>query len=712
MEHIEGTYVKSLFYDAENGRNSFILKRRDTEETVKVVGRFCLQQRGLPLCIDGNWKDSEYGKEFHIAHIALHAFDAESMEQFFKELGIILLPRQVKKLMEVTPEGMFEVSGHKDIEIQVSKRSGIELYKCVEIFTKIRFLIQELELFQIILKAKGNCEDIRKIMKAFLYNAMEVIESNPYEIIAKTDVSFLIIDRIAMERGEDPCSKERITAMLTWLIQRAVSQGDVYITDSYIYRAVSGMDKRISQERIREVLKQHPDLISDGINKERYYEKELYREEIKAAKAFARLQHNAVDLPFYEEYIDIIERKRGRKFGKEQREAFMLLSSTGIKLLTGDPGTGKTTTENSLLEYLELLWQVMYGRKPEIVLCAPSGRAAQRMKETTGRNALTVHKLIEYQLIGNRIYCKNEEDPLQADIVIVDEVSMLGISMFRKLLGAVKNGSLVLLVGDSNQLQSVDAGNVLMDLIDSGYVDRCHLTEVFRQGNESFINRNAKRIIQGRMPLYEGKDFALISCTPGETQKLLIQGSQRLIEESGDSDKIQILTPLRKGSCGVWKANELLQSIMNPDKGGICYGLRNFRPKDRVIMMNNNYMLDYYNGDIGHILEVDQRSMKIRLEDHEVILLKELYKDVDLAYACTIHKSQGSEYDYVLIVLQEEAMGMLDQNLLYTAVTRGRKKVVILYENDTISRAVTTHQRRKRNSSLADRIDDEMKKRY
>ena len=247
----------------------------------------------------------------------------------------------------------------------------------------------------------------------------------------------------------------------------------------------------------------------------------------------------------------------------------------------------------------------------------------------------------------------------------------------------------------------------LTELYQCGLVDRCHLSEVFRQAEESLINRNAKKIISGETNLDVGNDFKIQKCSPENIQKALKNNVCDLLRHY-DASRIQVLSPVRKGSCGVKDGNTTIQNIFNPGKGGIWFGYRNYKLKDRVMMMSNNYALSYFNGDVGCITEIRDNYMEIQIGEEKIKLPTEKYGDMDLAYDSTVHKSQGSEYDYLIIVLQQEAMGMLDQNLLYTAVTRGKKEVRILYENDTLQKAITTGRTVKRNSHLVQRIYKEL----
>lgn len=720
MVTVHGIYVTSLFFNPEKGQSTFLLKPEpgscqdyvSEHGNIKVVGRFCLEQKNMPLAIDGDWHTSEYGPELHIRNIVETSCTKQETVDFIRELNAVISPRDIRRIAGIVGGDIFSASENLSMEEKICSKTKADFVSVSDVFKKVRRLKRELDLFKFLGEYNGTYEHCMKLMKKYPTDALEMVLHKPYEVARNVNIPFHIMDRIALDQGIDRLAEERIAAILYWCMKKESGSGNAYVTFEQLYKIVAKQFKDIPKEAVENSLKNHPFIKTDPNFTGSFYNIEMLGDEEKAAHNFARLLFTKRELPFYPEFIDQIEEERGFAFGNQQRQAFQLLHSTGFKLLTGDPGTGKTTTVNGLLKYLEMLWNKMYGKLPVFALCAPAGRAAQRMKETTSRNAQTIHKLIEYQPFDGKEYYKDASDTIKADIIVVDEVSMLGLSTFSKLIAAIENGALVMLVGDTNQLQSVEPGNVLQDIIDSGCVDRCHLSEVFRQAEESLINQNAKKIIRGEENLAVGTDFKIIKCTPEETQNVLRATVQEMISETGDDKKVQVLAPVRKGSCGVNEGNTQLQTIFNPGKGGIWYGYRNYKLNDRVMMMSNNYALQYYNGDVGYITKITNSSMEISVGEEIISLPREQYGDMDLAYNCTVHKSQGSEYDYLVIVLQEAATGMLDQNLLYTAVTRGKKEVRIIYENNTLQTAIRTARKGGRNSHLVERIYMELKNLY
>lgn len=715
MEQLKGVFNRSYYFNQSSGATSFSIipkdmsvekQHLDKAGNVRAVGKMCGVTKYTPLVLTGEWVRTEYGDEFHFTEAEYTATDRNTMILFLECLGYSLTTRNARKILDITGTDIFSSVDTKNLEMAICSRTRADVSTVSQTIARLRYMKTEKRVFALLDKYGGTYEQVTKIMAKYPDSAMTLLKKNPYKLLEKVTISFKMLDKIALDSGVEALSETRLQSILYYCIKRESNSGNVYITLKELIRSVNSMFGDIPKTALVAALANHPNIIKDPDHEDIYYEKRMLKDENLAAKEFVRLMYSRVVLPFHPEFIGMIEQEFGHPFGQQQKTSFQLLDSTGIKLLTGDPGTGKTTTMCSLLRYIEKLWEVEYQRKPKIALCAPSGRAAQRMKETTGRNALTVHKLLEYQPFGNSEYFKDQNDPIDAEVIVVDEVSMLGLSVFSKLIAAIKSGSLVLLIGDTNQLQSVEPGSVLYDIIHCGYVPTCHLTEVFRQAQQSLININAKKIINGDVNLLQGPDFELYQVQPEQTESMMLGVVNRLISEAGgDKNRVQVLAPVRKGTCGVKDGNNVLQHLFNPEKGGIWYGGRNFKVGDRVIMGINNYALNYFNGDIGYIKSISDFGMVIEIGEDEVKLPKEKYGDVDLAYNCTVHKSQGSEYEYLVIVLQEEAGGLLDKNLFYTAVTRGKKKVCVVYENNTMQTAIKRERKACRNSLLIEKIE-------
>jgi len=695
-EVINGVFIKRLFLDEHEGTGAFLFETKG--ELVSAYGPYCFSVRYVPLDLRGEWTVTDRGRQFRFteAGFAFETQDIKYRALFYKELNKKLSDRKAAKLARIDPE-------------KLGKKRNADAKKCAVAIERAKYFT---ELLNFLYAKGGDLGQARRVFNRYGGDSLEALKKRPFEVFDTSKITFKVADTLSKEAGIDPLAEDRVKAVLTCCMRSRKGSGDVYMKLDDLYEAAQKYGQ-IPKTLVLDCLQEHPDAARDPDHEETWYLSTLLSDERQAAKEFARLMYSRRKIPMHPELISRIEEEIGHPFGKQQKEAFQLMNSTGVKLLTGDPGTGKTTTLNGLLRYLELVYEKEFGQEAKIALCAPSGRAAQRMSESTGREALTVHKLLNYQPFEEEVRCKDASDPIDADIVVVDETSMLGLSIFEKLEAAIKSGSMLLLIGDTNQLQSVDPGCVLHDIIQCGYVDSCHLTEVFRQAKESCININAKKVMRGDKCLVQGDDFRIVHTRPEDTPSVLEQEVKALIQEAGDRDKVQVLSPVKKGSCGVRRGNTILQKIFNPGKGGMWYGAANYRKGDRVIMLSNNYELGYYNGSVGYIEEVSDSSVSIRIGGSLIEIGPDHYEDMNLAYECTIHKSQGSEYDYLIIVMQNEAAGMMTQNLLYTGITRGKKKVVLIYEGNTVQRAIQSKNKNFRRSHLSERIcscEDELKK--
>jgi exodeoxyribonuclease V alpha subunit len=412
-----------------------------------------------------------------------------------------------------------------------------------------------------------------------------------------------------------------------------------------------------------------------------------------------------------DESIAYLEGAKKIKFADKQKEAIRKSLTSKVMILTGGPGTGKTT---ALIGTIELMEQL----RLRVLLAAPTGRAAKRLSETTGRDASTIHRLLEYspQDWG---FKKDQSDPLDGDVIVVDESSMMDLTLMNNLLKAVSPTSTLILVGDIDQLPSVGAGNVLRDLIDSGAIEVVTLTEIFRQAQQSMIVTNAHKINKGQYPALSGRkdrDFFFIEEEdPDEAAAIIVDLITRRLPNYYNYDPIddiQVLCPMYRGTVGANKFNESLQAALNPDGVTLPRGGRNFRAGDKVMQIRNNYDKEVFNGDIGRIHSVDPVDQIVivafpeRVVEYEAADLNELV----LAYAITVHKSQGSEYNAIVMPILTQHYMMLQRNLLYTAVTRAKKLAVLVGTKKAIGMAIRNNKVTKRYTGLAKRLQDRLKR--
>ena len=420
--------------------------------------------------------------------------------------------------------------------------------------------------------------------------------------------------------------------------------------------------------------------------------------------------------------IEKIQERQNIKLADKQIQALKDSVNNGVLIITGGPGTGKTTTLKAIIELFELL-------EKSVKLAAPTGRAAKRMKETTLREASTIHRLLELGFTDDKInYDYEEQESLDCDVLIVDELSMVDLMLMNSLLKALKDDTRLILVGDKDQLPSIGAGNVLGDLIESKKIPTVNLTEIFRQSQESMIVKNAHLINKAQMPeITNSKDFFMIAEEDQNKSCDIIIDlvSKRLPSYYNiDSSDIQVLAPMKKGAAGVNNLNKKLQAVLNPKGQEIKYGSETFRLGDKVMHIKNNYNLEYkiesseymeegegvFNGDIGYIEKIDESENELYVRYDEVKLVKYEYEDLSelmLAYACTIHKSQGSEFDVVVIPIHFAPALLLTRNLIYTAITRAKKLVVLVGQYKYLQMMVKNNHVNKRNSKLKEKLEND-----
>lgn len=574
-----------------------------------------------------------------------------------------------------------------------------------------------------------------KIYKKYRSKTFEVVSSNPYKLCDDIyGIGFKRADRLAFDMGINPDSPNRIKAGIKYVLNEAAAEGHVYLVkDALIKKAfeilnidVSIIDNIISELLIENQLYQE---ISSG--ETRIYLNYYFYAEISAAKKLLELSMKSSETDSKEanSIIKNFENKKGITFAKKQKEAIKKALGSGVLVITGGPGTGKTTILNAIINILE-------EKGFKIALAAPTGRAAKRMSEATGKDAQTIHRLLGISFLteDSRIqkFDKTEDDPIDADAVIIDEASMLDIILFNSLLKAVREGSKLILVGDSNQLPSIGAGNVLKDIIKSGKIEVIYLNEVFRQSRESAIIMNAHRINNGEEPKIneKEKDFFFMKRTYPEDIMSAVTSlvTTRLPSFTGyDSVKgIQVLSPMRKGIVGTENINKLLQQVLNPPskhKKEKIFRNTIFREGDKVMQIKNNYNLTWrtispkgqtidegigvFNGDSGIITEIDfgNEALVVMFEDNkEVIYDYTQLDELELSYAVTVHKAQGSEYPVVIIPIVYGPPMLMTRNLIYTAITRAKSFVVLVGIYDALKKMIDNDFEVKRNTSLNDRI--------
>ena len=742
MDRIEG-YVSHIIYrNAENGYTVFEL---GGEREITCVGTFPTLDEGELLDLQGEYaQHSVYGPQFKVQNWrTVSPDDAAGMERYLgsgavRGVGASLAARIVKRfgrdtfrIIEEEPERLAEVKG-------ISERKAMDIAAQVEEKKEMRNAMIYLQGYGI-----SNALAVR-IYQTYGDRLYRILEENPYRLADDIDgVGFKRADELAARIGIHVDSEFRIRSGILYALQQAASEGHIYLPQPVLVQRASellnlqgeavedqipnlAMDKRLVLKMIDEM----PCCYASG----------YYYAELSCAKMLAELNGKLLDTEEGEwdvlekavlQKIEKIQDREGLQLDALQKKAVFESVRNTIFILTGGPGTGKTTTINMMIHYFA-------AEGMDMMLAAPTGRAAKRMTEATGYEARTIHRMLELSGIvpeeGRRAsFERNEENPLETDVIIVDEMSMVDIHLFQSLLKAVSPGTRLILVGDSNQLPSVGPGQVLHDLIESGAFPVVRLEKIFRQAEESDIVVNAHRIHRGEEIRLDNKsrDFFFLE---RNSVPVIYKHMVQLIREKlppyvkASPYEIQVLTPMRKGNLGVETLNGILQACLNPadaSKNETRIGETLFREGDKVMQIKNNYQLEWeilsrfqipvdrgvgiFNGDMGVIREINEYAQTVVVEYDECRRVTYGFSqmdEVELAYAITIHKSQGSEYPAVILPLLGGPRMLMNRNLLYTAVTRARGCVTILGSKQVVCQMIENASEAKRYTSLDRRIKE------
>lgn len=702
-ETVVGVYKKTVM---RNVKTSYTVAEIEKEkQRITIAGVFIPVPIGTKIKAEGIWEQNKWGWSLSKAKVDIVSNTRESTIDYLSHcqgIGEVTAGAVADKIGDAlykTPDSPF-------VRMSLMQIKGITAEKADSVIEFVKQTKAERELFNFLAIHGGTYSSSLRIFKQYGINSLQQLMENPYKVGNDGGLTFAVCDQIAIRCGISVYSQLRLDAGIKQTLKMGAQSGHCYLDYAQLHEQCRkllnspalGWDENIGTPLISSALRQTS--VNMVWDQDRLYSKYMYHYEVNCANQVKRLlqsaQRNHADVnalcKFAEEQI-------GVEYAPQQREAFGLLNAGGIVIVTGGPGTGKTTVINGLLTAYEQLYP-----NNIIKLCAPTGRASQRMKEATGREAITIHRLLEYQPFGDDVTYKDANNPIEADLIVVDESSMLSIDIAEILFSAIKSGTMVMLVGDVDQLPCVGAGNVLHDLIHCGVVPKVQLTKTYRQAETSLIIKNAKQINNGYDILKTGDDFEVVS---GQEDKL----PELVLDEVGKYNvtvnpfDMQVLTPARrKGESGAVALNKQLQSLLNPTGISMRYGDTIFRVGDKVMTIRNNYAVGYYNGDVGIIKSVSDDSLTIDIDGNILEITQELLDDVVLAYATTIHKSQGSEYKTAIIVLPSEPKSMLQRNLLYTAVTRAKEKCIIISGENTISKAVKRCDAVKRNTYLGERV--------
>ena len=545
-----------------------------------------------------------------------------------------------------------------------------------------------------------------RIFKAYGSLAIEVMEKFPYRLAQEIDgIGFITADAIAVAAGWEKNSTERIAAGLSYELTQISSGGHCCIPESMLADR-SAQRLGVARSEVMEIISREVKMSRlyavDEMGERLIYAPQLYKAEEMTARLLLMLQKKADHIHVHdaESLVAAWEEDHDVSLAPAQREAVIAALTHGVLVLTGGPGTGKTTVVRSMID-------ILGAQGLEILLGAPTGRAAKRLAEATGCPAATVHRMLEAQgrEDGEMRFGRDAETQLEADVIIIDEVSMMDIVLMQHLLTAVLPGTHVILVGDVDQLPAVGPGSVLKDILRSQVIPSVRLTEIFRQNNTGTIVLNAHAINAGRVPSFTEADFTFVPAVSSEDAAAQVVAlCTRLLRAGTGLMDLQVLSPMRREACGVDLLNRSLQNALNPAGMG-KEEAAGFRLGDKIMQTRNDYMKNVFNGDIGRITRIDSEHMVVTFaEDMEVSYTRDEFGALTLAYAMSVHKSQGSEYDIVILPLVRAHHIMLQRNLLYTAVTRAKKGVIIVGDRTALFAAVSNDRTRRRYTLLAERL--------
>ena len=728
QEIIRGTVLAILFQNQENG---YTVIRFTTEEqiTITVVGTIPLCTPGEKLVITGHWETHQtHGMQFHAEFLErVMPAGAQAIEQYLssrviKGIGPRTASRIVKlfgdetfEIMEQHPERLAEVPG---ISPQKARAIGVSFQK--------QFGMRK--LLEFLLKGGLPGELAMPLYKAYGDLAMEALHDDPYLLTEDFfGASFAVVDQFAVRNGVEAEDPRRVQSAAVYTLRHNLGNGHTFLPADKLCMATATMIS-IDAETVRDTLddlNMAGKLVVDTLKGitvcylPEYYEAETYVAE--------RMLEMAAQVPEVPDRLDgtlaAVQREIGTEYAPDQREAILKAARSTVMLLTGGPGTGKTTTVNGILGLFDRL-------EIKTVLAAPTGRAANRMKELCGREAATIHRLLETQYdpeSGNLCFMHDESEPLKADAVVVDETSMVDILLMAALLKALKPHCRLILVGDPDQLPSVGAGNLFSDLIRSGKVPTVRLTEIFRQARESLIIMNAHAINAGQLPelTVKNKDFFFLQRRDMQraVDTIVDLCTRRLPQNMGiPADQIQVLSPTRKTDAGTAALNMRLQAALNPpsvDKQEHKRGKILFRVGDRVMQIKNNYDIRWkktesfgvgtgvFNGDVGKVTDIDpgEETMTVVFDDRQVEYTFDLLGQLELAYAMTVHKSQGSEYRAVILSVSQANPYLLTRSILYTAVTRAKELLILVGDPAVVQQMVENNRQSRRYSGLKLRLE-------
>jgi exodeoxyribonuclease V alpha subunit len=718
MTIISGILETITYLNRDTGFVVARVQEKGKRGLTTIVGNLSGIHPGESLRLEGKWvQNKRFGEQFQVEAFeitvpaTLHGVRRYLGSGLIKGIGPIMAGRIVDlfgldtlEIIEKTPDRLSEVEGIGPKRIVLITEAWKEQ--------------KEIKEIMIFLQGHGvGAAYSAKIYKQYGNRSIQMVRENPYRLSQDIHgIGFITADRIAQNLGISPHSLIRAKAGLLYVLGELAGDGHVYYPETNLVqkaKEILGVDREIILQAMED-LSREKEIFVEPMDQERdhkaAYLAPFYYAETGSADRLKRLigVSSNIRAIHEERALQWIEERLRIELAQKQKEAILSAVRSKVMIITGGPGTGKTTIITAILRIFE-------GLRLRILLAAPTGRAAKRMSEATGWEARTLHRLLEYSPLKGG-FKKDEENPLEADVVIIDEVSMVDVVLMYHLLKAIPPSAHLILVGDVDQLPSVGPGNVLKDMIDSGRFTVVRLTEIFRQARKSMIVVNAHRIHQGEIPILRGfekeeeTDFYFVEEEdPGRILERIIKlCAEEVPQRFGfhPIQEIQVLTPMHRGILGDLNLNFELQKVLNPEPNGITFGSTAFRLHDKVMQISNNYEKDVFNGDIGWISKINQeeRGLVVDFEGRLVPYASSELDEIVLAYAISVHKSQGSEYPAVILPLTTQHYLLLQRNLIYTGITRAKRLMILIGSKKALGIAIHHNKPHGRYSGLSMRL--------
>lgn len=729
MEKLSG-YIENIIY--HNEQNNFTVMDMDCGGSlVTVTGSFPALNPGEYITVKGTWSEHpSFGVQ-----LKAHSFKVEipetvaGMEKYLAS-GLItgIGEKKARLLVERFDEDVLDIIRYNPDRLTEVEGIGKKTAKMIsESFNEHR---EVMDIIMFLGEYGISSAMAMRVYKVYRDNTISVIKENPYKLIHDVPgIGFKLADEIAMSMGVEQYSPFRIMAGIKHMLQSCYGEGNMFMEEDELIKksaSVLNIEEDLAYDNIDDLVLQGDIKLEIVEEKRVYYTIPLYKAEESVAEMTVRISRHRYENEIInvDRIIESFEKENKMELDSAQKNAVKAAVENGAVIITGGPGTGKTTIIKCILDIFK---QLDY----EIALAAPTGRAAKRMSEATGFEAKTIHRMLEFGYSENeeeQTFDRNEENPLEKDVVIVDEASMIDVLLMNHLLKAINLGTRLILVGDINQLPSVGPGNVLKDIMDSQAVSVVVLSKIFRQAQESMIVVNAHRINNGEMPIVNDKekDFYFISCNTGDKVRKTILDicTHRLKNYNGYDffEDIQVVTPMKKGAAGINELNKLLQMNLNPPssyKEERTFMSTVYREGDKVMQIKNNYNIQWidlktqeegqgvFNGDIGRIKkinQIDKTATVVFDDDRQVVYGFEQMDELILSYAITVHKSQGSEFKVVVMPVFQGPRMLLNRNLLYTAITRGKELVILVGHKTYLKSMIENINTVKRKTGLRARI--------